>query len=109
VLVAALPPTANNQQLALASYQALPVGRVQTAGERWGAIGDQRSPIVKVVRHTIVLNRPKAEIQKVRETKRSGRSTVSHFPLCLKESLQHDSSATAVLQNCRLASQQSWR
>jgi hypothetical protein len=39
VLLAALPPTANNQQLALASYQALPVGRVQTAGERRGAIG----------------------------------------------------------------------
>ena len=38
---------ANSQQLALAlaSYQALPVGRVQTAGERRGAIGDQRSPI----------------------------------------------------------------
>jgi len=45
VLLAALPPTANNQQLALASYEALPVGRVQTAGERRGAIGDQRSPI----------------------------------------------------------------
>ena len=46
MLLAALPPTANNQQLALASYQALPAGRVQTAGERRGAIGDQRSPIV---------------------------------------------------------------
>jgi len=48
VLLEALPPTANNQQLALASYEALPVGRVQTAGERRGAIGDQRSPIVRL-------------------------------------------------------------
>jgi len=39
------PIGVNNQQLALASYQALPVGRVQTTGERRGAIGDQRSPI----------------------------------------------------------------